>query len=1408
MANILKTLFSLLCLLGAAIQLTAQESEPESPDNPAPKVEGIAAQDEATTNVTSESIAPESESTASKEESTGEIESSKNTNEPVAEVAVAGEAKPEPESKLVAKKAKEPKAKNRKNRQTTTDESSQPLLIVCQPLGDKKPDAMVGPVVLRNTELIQVIELLQQYSGRVIIPADGLPKKKISFNSNGELPRVEAIFALETLLSMNGVLLLPIDNQFIRAVSSKNSARQSPELLEELPEGVQSEQIFAKIFPLEYVDPREIYNQVRNLITPGNVASIQRFEWSNSIMVVDRLSNLQAIEDIIAKIDQPPEKTNQIYTFPVQFGTASRIRDTLRQIQRSSYDAWLGDATIWVDARTNKLVIVTRAENYELLKKLVADLDEEVAPFTTSKVITIKDGNFWSIWGIVNGIVRNQQRQFSRRGFRSPEETDGDAEVGQPTAVVENVTEVVEGDVVPITAIADASAPEASPDSLMMDAGMPELQFSPYVQVLPDHSNNALVVYGTASDIKRMETLVGQLDIKSAPYVTSEIFTIQYAQATDLAQLVGNLINLQRRTFSRRGLQSGGSTVTRESAIAGENSGFQFSDFATVVADRRKNAILVYGTRNDIDQVNSLVEKLDKESVPITRNEVVYLQHAQADTLARMIMGVVNYQRRSFSQQRTRSQAGDDAVIEETPDIGFEFSSFAIVYADRRTNSLFVYGTESDIKRVQHMVEDADIPVEPITTTRVFALKHTDANQITGTINRIISGQQRALRQVRSEGRQVTNPAAAEDSINPADQVAEGEEALQFSPFISVTPDTRSNSIIVYGTDSDVVQIENLLKQVDIEVSPFTNSQVFFLEEAQSQSLISILNNIIRGQERALARVRSRIREIRNIRPDDEDAQSVESTLQSLQFSPYITIVENRRNNSIIVYGTDSDLEQIGQLIKINDVEIAPFTQTKTFFIRHADANDVAQTITTLISQQQRVREREATLQRVFRRGGGDQEEELPGMEPEFSTTPAPENVTETFSEATYDNTGDYDSDLQFSPYISLVADDRSNAVIAYGTQFDLTQIEALIDQIDNVLPQVRIEVVIAEVLLQGNQVSGLSSFGINYRNPFDFQKVSTITNDLVSQDVVGREALQTSAPKLNESDANSAFDLGISLNDFSLTTIFRVAQEDRNVKVLSAPTITTTHNQLASINVGEARPIITSSASNLNSSDLVTRSTVEYRDIGITLRVTPLVSESGSIQLDLEQIVETVIGEQTIDTNVQPIISTRRASSFVSVRDKEVIVMGGLQSVETTDQDGKVFILGDIPLIGELFKPKRDNSVVRELIIFIKPYLVQSVDESNLLTAEELDRTAIGKDIEYYLEEGRFREQKQLIPPAADEEATEKDLEEAQKTAQEAEEADGTSTDSASGKSPTASSSNSNSAPPVATFIQRRGPR
>lgn len=1218
--------------------------------------------------------------------------------------------------------------------------------IICLPVEGKDPAEQIGPIVLGETKVHQVLDLLQKYSGRVILPGENLPEAKLTFDSGGKLSRRDAILALENLLALNGVALRLLENGFVRAIPSDNPEDNAPPLIDEIPENPSSEQIHSKLFRLEYFDSGRAFQRVRGLLTDRKRSSISRQDEINALLVTDSLINLRRIEEVLELLDRPAESRLELYAFPVEHGSAWDIRNMVRLLLRTDLRNRLQNTLVHVDARTNNLLVVTHPTNRDFFADLVAEMDREVAPFTTTAVIKIERGSFWNIWRTVNGIIRHQQRQFRRQGFLSPEERDrGDEEEDETAGTADAAAPGEDGGGAEDAgglAPAEPATPDSDPGAVMVEQGPPELQFSPYIGIYPDASNNSVVVYGTQSDVERVRALVAQLDVKSPPYIETKVIEVEHARATDVRNVVEYTIRLQQRNFRREQIPAtaGGGEPT---AMAESEAGFEFSNFVATVADNRNNTLLVQGTRQDISLIENLVEKLDVKSAPLTSNEVIYLEHAQAQTLARVVQNIINYQRWMFRRNRMMTQAGDESGRPTaSPEIGFEFSEYAVVNADRRTNALFVYGTTEDIARVRKIVEETDIPVEPMTTTRVLPLTHTESTQTANLINRVIRGQERALRQVRSESREVANPAAREAGEAPPPETAgvvEGDEALQFSTFVSVTPDRRSNSLIVYGTDADIAQVERLVDQIDIEVAPLTNSKIFLLENAQARSLYGVLNRIVRGQERALRQVRSTIREIRNVRPDDPQVTAAELTLEALQFSPYVTITPNDRNNSIIVYGTDSDIAQLEEIIEVSDVEIAPKTQSRTFFIRHADADEVASTISNLIRQQQRVRERERTLTRVFRRDGMAEDEEGNngdgGMETERFGEPLDTgaDVLSESSTQVYDELFSFDEDLQFSPYVSLVADDRSNSVLAYGTEFDLEQIAKLIEQIDDVLPQVRIEVVIAEVILTNDQVSGLESFGISYNfgeNPNETE-------------------INAQAPRLDQSNnAEQAFDMGVSLNDFSLNSIFRVAKEDSNVKVLSAPSVTTTHNRQATINVGEARPIITSSASNLNNPDLVTRSTVEYRDIGITLRVRPLVSTRGFIQMDLEQIVETVIDTQTIDNNQQPIISTRRASSFLSVRDREVIVLGGLQQVDDRDTDGKVFLLGDLPVFGPLFRPRSSQQIVRELVIFIKPYIVESLEESELMTREELGRTAVGRDIEQFLETGRFREQDKLHPP------------------------------------------------------------
>lgn len=1281
--------------------------------------------------------------------------------------------------------------------------------IVSTPVESLDPAEEVGPIILRKMPMGQVFDLLQTYSGRVIIPAGGLPKSSFSFKSAGQMRRDEAILAIETLLNLNGIMLVPRKNGFIEAIPHAKALRSGPVMWDgPVPENNAEQQIYGRIFELSHLDSKSMFQQIRNLVSAGGLATVMNLEWRNALLIFDTDQNLDSLARIIEMLDQPPGHQAEVFVAPIKNSGVYNVYHALLHAQRYRANAALYRARFLVDYSANHLVVVSPPESRAYIEQLIEMLDREIAPLTTSQVFTIRKGNLRTIYSILTGMVRHQQSQFGRRGFQSSETY----RITQDLAEPEPVSESASADTPPVESVIS----ELSADA----AGAVELQFSPYMGVWLDHQNNALVAYGTPADMKRVGELIDKLDHETAPYTSSEIIKLKHAYAPGVGGLLNHMVNVQRSLFARQGLNSGETRegqasdsaedafefspymyiwterannsivvygtrsdinriksiieqmdiqqapVTRSKTVVIKNTqattvagmigriiamqrymyqregvytgnpsdapaasmdgtpgmevGFEFTPYAMVTADRTGNSLFVYGTERDIQRVEELLVDLDRETAPITKSKVYYLKHAEAYSLSRIVTQVITSQRRIFERRGLRS-GENEAPSDVEITMGFEFSEFAMIVADRRSNSLLLYGTDSDILRVDAIISETDIAVEPITGSRVFALKHAEANALSRVLQIIVTSQRRAMQSVESLSEKVRNPDGKENAGG-----AEGDPALQFSPFLSIVPDARNNALIVYGTHSDLEHVSSLIKQTDVEVAPLTRSQVFFLENARANTLSSILTRMIRSQQSAMRLVQSRFKAVHY--PGDEEDGNASTMLydpnQSMQFSPYISIVANDRNNSLLVYGTNEDLSQLGEIISQNDIAVAPRTQSRIFYIRHADANEVVQTINPLITSQQRVRERESTLRRFFRRNNGDADDTALDGSLEQLPTEAPD--------AMQDMGVEFDEDLQFSPYVTLSADDRSNSILVYGTPFDLEQVGNLIDQIDRVLPQVQVEVVIAEVMLENGQVSGLDSFGISYDNPFPFQ-----VDGAANGGVASRGGILGSTGELDPGDGNAG-SVGVGLNPFSLQMVFRTAKEDGKVRILSAPTITTSHNRPASINVGEARPIITSSTSTLNNNN-TSRSTVEYRDIGIELRVVPLVSDQGYIQMEIEQTVETVIDTQTIDNNEQPIIGTRRANSFVSVRDEQIIVMGGLQSEATIVTAGKVWILGDIPLLGRLFRPKKNTSTVRELIIFIRPKLVSDTTKQAMMEDLVADPGLAGGDVLVYLENEQF---------------------------------------------------------------------
>ena len=175
-------------------------------------------------------------------------------------------------------------------------------------------------------------------------------------------------------------------------------------------------------------------------------------------------------------------------------------------------------------------------------------------------------------------------------------------------------------------------------------------------------------------------------------------------------------------------------------------------------------------------------------------------------------------------------------------------------------------------------------------------------------------------------------------------------------------------------------------------------------------------------------------------------------------------------------------------------------------------------------------------------------------------------------------------------------------------------------------------------------------------------------------------------------------------------------------------------HNEEGIINVSESRPIITSSTS-FSDSNNNTRSSVEYRDIGIKLTVTPLIGADGTVQMTIEQTIENVVGTIKVDDNDQPIIGIREATSTVSVQDNQVIVLGGLQQNSLTNGNSYVPGFRRIPFIGGLLGADTKEYDRTELIIFIRPKVLPNPAEAQNLSNAYIEKAEEKEAVVNYLD-------------------------------------------------------------------------
>lgn len=326
---------------------------------------------------------------------------------------------------------------------------------------------------------------------------------------------------------------------------------------------------------------------------------------------------------------------------------------------------------------------------------------------------------------------------------------------------------------------------------------------------------------------------------------------------------------------------------------------------------------------------------------------------------------------------------------------------------------------------------------------------------------------------------------------------------------------------------------------------------------------------------------------------------------------------------------------------------------------------------------------------------------------------------------------------------VGITADKPTNALIINAMAEDYEGIRGLIEQLDIKRKQVFVEVLILEL-----SMDALLDVGVSLQGAVDTGTDSVVfgTSNL-NTGSAGLSVLNpdsdTTSPSLLSQAINGLL-LGGLFNPIStigpdgtlvqipaLSVLIDLSQTDTNVNVLSAPRLLTSDNEEAEIIVGSNVPIITSNTKDNDGNPI---NSVERQDVALTLRVTPQITEGDLVRLKIYQEISDVAPANANVGNVNevgPTLTKRLLRSTIVARDGKTVVLGGLFKTNQQKQVTKIPLLGDIPILGHLFKRTSDNESKTSLLIFITPRVIRSSDDLEKVTQENRDTLSLYREEE-----------------------------------------------------------------------------
>ena len=553
--------------------------------------------------------------------------------------------------------------------------------------------------------------------------------------------------------------------------------------------------------------------------------------------------------------------------------------------------------------------------------------------------------------------------------------------------------------------------------------------------------------------------------------------------------------------------------------------------------------------------------------------------------------------------------------------------------------------------------------------------------------------------------------------------VGPGAKVIAYAP---------SNTLIITDSSHNLAKVYSIIQELDI-AAPRSSLEIIPIRFADATAIQQIVTELYGGESSSstpqarpqTAAERRRAR--RRPRRDEPEAQNSADSVTAGKESKYISkVLADERTNSLIVLANEQGMAAVRGLVGTLDVDVdlTSRAQIHVVYLEHAKADEVAQVLSNLSE------------------GGASATRRPSARSPARTTATSRAATARSSRQAEHEGGGGEESGgaiAAFDSGMRITSDENTNSLVIIASPEDFRIVKTVIDKLDVRRRQVFVDAVIFELSSDESLEIGTAIHG-----PFTPADGTTgiiggqfgassfgLTQDLLSGLAVG----------VFGENMDVTID-GTTLSVPTFGVVLNFLKTNSGVNIVSNPNLLTLDNEEAKITVGRKVPFPTQSGLNNLGQPVVS---YQREDVAITLQITPRVNSTDYVTLEVElEASEIEEDDQGLDVNQSGFITSKReVETTALVRDNQTVVIGGLLGTTETQVETKVPILGDLPLVGALFRGSRNSARKSNLMIFLTPHIID--DEEDMLEVQRVKEAQRQEYIRRFYGQSRERQIEEL---------------------------------------------------------------